>query len=626
MKELGISFANADHFYFLAIWVGFVILYLFNRRWRKINLQKLQVLSWPGAFVKPKARRIKSFFQITGLLFLIIALLGPQWGQKEKPLRAQGLDLCVGLDLSRSMLAEDVAPNRLQAAKNQLSLFIQRLGGDRVTLVGFAGSSFMAVPLTNDHRAIISFMDPMNNSYISDQSTNLPRAVDSCLNALGLEKVKDRIEIEDLAAKVIVLVTDGEETNDDYKDAVSRATKLGVPIYSFAAGTAKGGLIPLRSDRGVEYLKDPAQPGSNVISRLEEKTLKDMADKTGAKVFYLANGVEAWKEFEETLARYKRDGIDTGTQFDREDRFQWPLWIAFFFLILDFLVPELGWRRIFSSSMSLLIWILLPASFLSQKIEAQSLSPKNLFTPESSPAIVYKNNKGTKEFQKRNHAEARKQFEEALSESSQSPVLRFNWASNRLVMSFPQDSGKGPMDPKKLNQQVLDEGLKELQKLHETYLPTQSDDRFYKGLNYQLAVAYELKQDKAKALKHYYTALNLKPEDNKLDPLTEEAIKRLLASSEQGGGGGGEGQDPKENKEGEGEGEDKKDNPQYTRGQQQAPKFDGTEIDDQQAKKILESSQTKENDVRKKNAQKESRAQSSNDKDANDQLGRGKQW
>jgi Ca-activated chloride channel family protein len=197
------------------------------------------------------------------------------------------------------MLAEDVQPNRLQAAKNQLTIFMNRIGGDRAALVGFAGSAFVAAPLTTDHRAIVNFMDPMNNSYISDQSTNMAVGVDACLTALGLDAVKERAEIEDFAAKVIVIVSDGEETGDDFRGAIGRAEKLGVPIYSFAVGTSRGGLIPIRNERGVEYLKDPDNPGANVISKLEEKKLKEIAEKTGGKVFYLVNGVEAWKEFEE---------------------------------------------------------------------------------------------------------------------------------------------------------------------------------------------------------------------------------------------------------------------------------------------------------------------------------------
>lgn len=631
MNDLGIGFANPEYAGFLFAWFGILGLTLYTIVWRRKTLEQLQVMKWPGAFDKPKARPYKLVMQVVGLLFLILALMGPQWGQKEKVVKAQGLDLCLALDLSRSMLAEDVMPNRLQAAKNQLTIFMNRMGGDRAALVGFAGSAFVAAPLTTDHRAIVSFMSPMNNSYISDQSTNLTVGVDACLTALGLETVKDRVEIEDLAAKVIVIISDGEETGDDFRGSIGRAVKLGVPIYAFAVGTSKGGLIPIRSERGIEYLKDPDNPGANVITKLDDKKLKEIAEKTGGKVFYLVNGVEAWKEFEEALQNYKRDSVDSGTHFDREDRFQWPLWVAFVLLLIDFLLPEIGLS--FRGFMNFRNWIWLLAlgsSTLSRELLANSQEKSS----ELNPITIYKNNKGVKLYSSRKNTEARQQFEEALADKSDNLILRFNWASNRLIMAFPQDGeGKtgpqGESNPKDMNQKILDESLGELQKIYQSYLPQKVEDEFYKALNYQLGLAYELKQSKTDALKHYYAALSLKPSNPKLDEFTQEAIKRLLVSdSSSDGGGGGGGQSDKKDKEsnGDAQGDKEEQKPQYSQGQGQQPKFSGTDIDEQQAKKILESVQGKEQEVQKRKTQKEAKEKGQRGNQEGQSFGRGKQW
>jgi len=633
MSDFGIAFANPEYTPLLFVWVFVVGLFIFNAAWRRKTLKKLQVMNWPDAFDAPKARPYKNVMQIVGFLFLVLAMMGPQWGQKEKTVKAQGLDVCMAIDLSRSMLAEDVQPNRLQAAKNQLTIFMNRMGGDRAALVGFAGSAFVAAPLTTDHHAIVSFMDPMSSSYISDHSTNLAVGVDACLTALGLEDVKDRVEIEDLAAKVIVLISDGEETGDDFRGAIGRSAKLGVPIYSFAVGTAKGGLIPIRSERGVEYLKDPENAGANVITKLEEKKLKEIAEKSGGKVFYLVNGIEAWKEFEDALQNYKRDSVDSGTRLDREDRFQWPLWVAFLLLLLDFLLPETGWAFRRSSSLKNIVLILIGFLGLSSR---PSYAAAQEVDSDLNPLTIYKNNKGVKLYKNRNNPEARHQFEEALADKSNNVLLRFNWAANRLVMSFPQVDESAPKgagaapDPKQFNQKIIEESLGELTKIYENYVPTSSEDGFYKALNYQMGLVNEIKQAAPEAMKHYYASLGLKPANKELDELATEAIKRLLVSQSSGGGGGGGGgggeSNPEDEKsDGEGEGDKKEQNPKYGQGQQK-PKFSGTDINEQQAKKILESVQSKEQEVQKRKAQKDAKEKGSRGNEQGQSFGRGKQW
>ncbi|MEO5666531.1 MAG: VWA domain-containing protein [Bdellovibrionota bacterium] len=617
LMELGIGFANPDYAGFLVAWVLVLGLSFATIRWRKKMLGALNVLSWPDAFEKPRWRGSKIVCQIIGLLFLVIALIGPQWGQKEKVVKAEGLDLCFAVDLSRSMLAEDVTPNRLQAAKNQLTIFMQGMGGDRAALVGFAGSAFVAAPLTTDHRALVSFLDPMDSSYISDQSTNLSVGIDACLRALGLDKVKDRSEIADLAAKVVVIVSDGEETGDDFKGAAARAETLGVPVYGFAVGTSKGGLIPIRSERGVEYLKDPSNPSTNVVTKLEEKKLKDIADKTGGKIFYLSGGVEVLKDFNAALANYKRDSIDAGTRLDREDRFQWPLAVAFFFLFLDFLIPELGfaWKWPSRSKNGAKTLVILLAGLGAWDSNAAP-GAEGLM-----PWTIYRNNKAFSLYKKKSYTESRQALEDALSDNARNLMLRYNWASTRLAMSFPQEKGQD------FNQKILDETIGEFTKILSEYKPDLPADPFVKGLHYQLALALELKKEREKALAHYYDALLQKPAEKELDPVIEESIRRLLAAQQQqgGGGGGGSENEKKDNKGGEGD-KDKKDK-KYGQGQQQKPaEFKGTDVNQSQAKKILESVGSKEREVQKRRSQKEAQEKQRAQGQDGQADGRGKQW
>ena len=619
LSNMGVGLANPQYTGFIIAWIVVLALTFATILWRRKTLKQLKVLSWPDAFERPRFRAFKTFCQVAGLFLLVLALIGPQWGQKEKVVKAEGLDLCFAIDLSRSMLAEDVLPSRLQAAKNQLTIFMQRMGGDRAALVGFAGSAFVAAPLTTDHRALMSFLDPMDSSYISDQSTNLSVGVDACLRALGLDQVKDRVEIADLAAKVIVVISDGEETGDDFKGAVGRAETLGVPVYAFAVGTAKGGLIPIRSERGVQYLKDPSNPSSNVITKLEEKKIKEIAEKTGGKVFYLSGGIEILKDFEAALANYKRDSIDAGTRLDREDRFQWPLGIAFFFLFLDFFLPELGFLwvwplRLRNKTKTLLMLVAGLSAFNARA--ASDPANEGLM-----PWTIFRNNRGTAQYQKKAFPESRKSFEDALADESKSILLRYNWAATRLAMSFPQEKGQD------FNQKILDESVGELKKILADYKPAGVGDPFLKALTYQLALALELKKDKENALAHYYQALTLQPANAKLDNPTQEGIRRLLAAQQQQGGGGGGGDDQKDkNKDDKGQDEGDKKDQKFGQQQGQKPEFKGTDVSESQAKKILESVGSKEREVQKRRSQKEAQEKQRAQDNEGQATGRGKQW
>lgn len=627
IDSLGISYGNPQYTYFLTVWFVLLGLIFVTYRWRRKALAQLQVAKVENAFSTPRMRNLKTFCGITGLLFLIIALIGPQWGQKENPIKAEGLDICFGIDLSRSMLAEDVTPSRLQSAKNQLSIFLGRMGGDRAALVGFAGSSFIAAPLTTDHNAIMSFLNPMGPSYISDQSTNLAVGVDSCLAALGLDEIENRLEISDSAAKVIVLVSDGEETGNDFRGAIGKAEKLGVPIYTFAVGTARGSPIPLRTRRGVEYLRDPENPGQNVISKLQDSRIKDLASRTGGKVFYLTNGVDAWKDFESSIADYKRESIEAGTKLDKESRFQWPLLIAFLLLLIDFFLPETGFGASKKARSQSFAWLLVMMTFgsLSNTANAQNLGEKSLM-----PWTIFKNNQGVKRQLENELAGARQSFEEALSDSASNWQLRFNWANNRLLMGLgsSEEGAETQVSP-----QVVKEALGEFQKLREDLiaaLPEQEHSQHpaLKVLDYQTGLAHELLQEKEQALQSYYRTQANTAEMPSIHEESIGAIKRLLAESPAGGGGGG-GEDESENQDSEGEGSGEQNKQDFKKGDydKSQAEFNSDEVSKDQAQKILESVGSKEQEVKKRKAQQDAEEQQSRKGNEDGQsIGRGKQW
>lgn len=685
MNVFGIQFAHDELSWLLFLPPALVFLMFRTRNIRR-RFWKLLGLEQPDpTFEAPVNRRLKSFLFLLGFTAAVIAAIGPQWGQKAHPVKAQGLDMCFALDLSKSMWAEDLPPNRLGQAKNQLEIFLPRLGGDRAALVGFAGSAYVAAPLSVDHTALVTYLDSMNPETISDQATNLSAGVEACLSALGLDEIKDRNEILDDAARLIVLISDGEDTAEDDTGAVARAEKLGVPVFAMALGTEKGAPIPLR-EKGklLEYVKDP-DTNQPVVTKLGLKGLKSVAEKTGGKVFVASGGLEAWKSFEESIADFKRESRDAGTKLDKEDRFQWPLLFAFLWLLWDFALTEVKWRW-----MKPWVWVIFVGSALGLGASREARA-----FDSHTPKGVWFNNKGVKAFRKKDPKEAERNFSEALTEDAGDLDLRYNWAVNKLHGSIPHEpaptaptpeataaqtggaQGGEPEKPK-VDEKMLGEALKELETLRADPRIAKPDrEEFRRRLRYQLGQAYELKKDNVKALENYYASLTDKgllltappssegkkgaepkqeakaegeasgkddatpphefapPKPGQAKPpktLDEAAhinIARLLVAQQ--GDSGSSGQDKDQKKQDQDQKQDqKKENQPKDYGQdKQKAKFTGTDVSESEARQILESVSGEEKDVMKRKAGGEAKERAARHRrDSQDKGGghRGKDW
>lgn len=666
MNFFGIQFAHDELSWLLFLPPALVFL-MFRTRTIRRRFWKLLGLDHPDpGFEAPVNRRLKGALFVLGFTAAIVAAIGPQWGQKAHPVKAQGLDMCFAIDLSKSMWAEDLPPNRLGQAKNQLEIFLPRLGGDRAALVGFAGSAYVAAPLSVDHTALVTYLDSMSPETISDQATNLSAGVEACLSALGLDDVKDRNEILDDAARLIVLISDGEDTAEDDTGAVARAEKLGVPVFAMALGTEKGAPIPLR-DKGklLEYVKDP-DTNQPVVTKLAMKGLKAVAEKTGGKVFVASGGLEAWKSFEDSIADFKRESRDAGTKLDKEDRFQWPLLFAFLFLLWDFALTEVKWKWVRPWA-----WVMiLSAAGVGAAGEARAES--------HAPKGVWWNNKGVTAFRKKDPKEAERAFNEALTEDAGDLDLRYNWAVNKLAASIPHEeaaaaptpeaaaaqtggaqNGGGEAEKPKVDEKALGEALKELEALRadpRTAKPERED--FRRRLRYQLGQAYELKKENAKALENYYASLSAKglfldkppSADPKAAPKKEEPkaeakpeggtegdkkegdeataphefappkpgqakapktldeaahinIARLLSAQQGDGGSSSQNQDQKQQDKDQKQDQQQQQNQPKNYGQdKQKAKFTGTDVSESEARQILESVSGEEKDVMKRKA------------------------
>lgn len=280
----------------------------------------------------PRRRRARAALCVLAIGLIVVALAGPMWGFRWQEVRSEGIDLVIALDTSKSMLATDVAPNRLARAKLAIQDLLSELGGDRVALIPFAGSSFVQCPLTLDRDAFRETLESVEVGIIPRGGTNLPAAIESALEAFEGRQGNHQ---------AIVLITDGESHEGDLDEAVKRATERGVKIFTVGIGTASGELIP--SEEG-GYLKD--RKGQVVKSRLDEETLQKIAIDTGG-VYLHAAGVDLGLGalYRDHIATMDKRELESTMERRYEHRYQIPLLAALLLLAGELLIGEKASRR-----------------------------------------------------------------------------------------------------------------------------------------------------------------------------------------------------------------------------------------------------------------------------------------
>src|SRR5213082_1514090 len=223
-----------------------------------------------------RSRRVLRFaLLMLGLALAIVSLARPQWGYTYQDVKRKGLDLVFAVDTSRSMLSNDVQPNRLQRVKLAAQDLINELQGDRVGLIAFAGRAFLQAPLTIDYEAAVDAINDLDTNTIPEGGTNISAAIDLAVQTYGKSAAGNR---------ALIIFTDGEELSGDAVRTAKAAADAGVRIFTIGVGTPQGSLIPVTSDGGATgFVKD--SNGQVVKSKLDEKRLKEIAESTGG--FYL---------------------------------------------------------------------------------------------------------------------------------------------------------------------------------------------------------------------------------------------------------------------------------------------------------------------------------------------------
>ncbi len=277
--------------------------------------------------VSPHRRFHKGLMLLAALTLSIIAAARPYWGTKERELKRRGIDLLVAIDVSRSMLATDMPPNRLETARSLIRELVRSLPGHRVGLLPFAGDGFVQCPLTADYGVFLDMLRDADPRTIATQGTDIAIAIETATNAFRRAGQGSR---------VLLLITDGEDHSGRAVEAAREAAKAGILIYAVGIGSEQGAL--LRDERGA-VMED--ESGVKVVSRLGAQTLRDIARETGGAAYIMEPG----RRFDiaplvESLDALQKGELAASRRIVREERFQWPLGLAVLLLLAESLIGE----------------------------------------------------------------------------------------------------------------------------------------------------------------------------------------------------------------------------------------------------------------------------------------------
>ena len=324
-----------EHIEYLNLLFGIPLLVLsilLYSKWKRNSLalfgESRLVNELMHSFSKGRSK-IKNTLTILVFILLIIGISNPQIGTKMEEVKREGVDLMIAIDLSNSMLAEDIKPNRLERAKQAISKLIDNLEGDRIGLIVFAGEAYVQLPITTDYSAAKLFLSTVNTNIIPTQGTEIAKAINLSIESFDMKNGQN---------KAIIIITDGENHDEKAIQSAEKANEMGVFVHTLGMGLNKGGPIPIYNQYGnrTGYRKD--KKGNTVVSKLNENLLIQIAS-TGKGTYVRANNSKSGlaKLFVEINKMEKKE-IGTMVFTDYKDRFQLFIGLAFLLLTLDLII------------------------------------------------------------------------------------------------------------------------------------------------------------------------------------------------------------------------------------------------------------------------------------------------
>lgn len=317
------------------LFIFLVLQYWKTRTQRRFaDSRLLNKLSPNISLIKPL---LKIFIWCAAFGFLCIGLVNPKIGTKLETIKREGVDIVFAVDVSKSMLAEDIAPNRLEKSKQLVTQIINNLASDRVGIIAYAGRAFPQLPITTDYAAAKMFLQGMNTDMLSSQGTAIDEAI---------QLARTYYDDEEQTNRVLIIISDGEDHNEIASDVAEAANEEGIRIFTIGVGKEQGAPIPIKRNNIVlNYKKDSS--GETVITRLNQELLEDIAEQGDGEYIKGEDTEEVVETITGILNAMDKKEFEAKQFADFKDQFQWFLGIALFLFFLDifFLERKTAWLR-----------------------------------------------------------------------------------------------------------------------------------------------------------------------------------------------------------------------------------------------------------------------------------------
>jgi Ca-activated chloride channel family protein len=327
------EFGNPTAFYFLALAAVAAAVLIYEMVWSDRAVHRLishEVFKKTVAGYSRPRKIAKRVLLVAVIVLVILAWAMPRMGRGMRIVKREGSDVVIALDISASMYAEDLVPDRMEVAKRGMSSLVSQLVDHRIALVGFAGDAFVHCPLTLDHGALVMFLDFLRPGLVSEQGTDISRAIEESLRALD---TSDK-------GRSIVLVTDGEDHGQGLDEAIALAKERGVRIFAVGVGTEAGEPIPLKDAEGnvLDYKRD--ERGDVVVSRMDPATLRRLARETGGDTYVLTLGGKEISQIVRAITSLEKGVLEERSFESYLELFQVPLGLALLLLVIECFVGD----------------------------------------------------------------------------------------------------------------------------------------------------------------------------------------------------------------------------------------------------------------------------------------------
>jgi len=331
-------FANPEYLYLLLMIPVMVVIWIINEIRKKRALKRFGQIDLVENLIPELSRTrpfIKFLFQMTALILIIIILARPQFGSKLEEVKKRGVEVIIALDVSNSMLAEDIQPNRLERAKQAISRLVDNLDNDKIGLIVFAGDAYTQIPITTDYLSAKMFLSTINPDMVPKQGTAIGAAINLGIRSFSPGEAK---------SKAMIIITDGENHEDDPVKYAEEASKAGIVIHTIGIGSAEGVPVPFTVNGRKEFLKD--HEGNTVISKLDENILKKIAVSANGNYIRASNTNIGLDEIFREIGKMEKQELESTMYTEYNDQFQIFAAFALFFLVLDFTIMDRKNRKL----------------------------------------------------------------------------------------------------------------------------------------------------------------------------------------------------------------------------------------------------------------------------------------